>query len=123
MRNKSGCMQDKGEHKEFRGDDRLVCGKLILKVDRDLSVSLSPLLSESLTFVHYAWVQGPVMPLPALPSVADLSARAAPAAGASFPCRACLSSTLSLCCRFLRCTSKLSTVMAGPGVYSLPGQS
>lgn len=34
-----------------------------------------------------------------------------------------LSSTRSLCCRFLKWTSKLSTVMPGPGVYSLPGQS
>lgn len=36
---------------------------------------------------------------------------------------ASLSSTRSLCCRFLRWTSKFSTVVPGPGVYSLPGQS
>ena len=36
---------------------------------------------------------------------------------------ATLPSTLSLCCRFFRCTSKFPTVVSGPGVYSLPGQS
>ena len=42
------------------------------------------------------------------------------AAAAVFATR---SSTRSLCWRFRRWTSKLSTVVPGPGVYNLPGQS
>lgn len=50
----------------------------------------------------------------------ELAGGATPLAAAS---RASRWSTFSLWKRFFKWTSKLPTVISGPGVYSLPGQS